>query len=144
MSSTSYSANLTPDPWLRIVVLTSGRLLIAAGLVVILTLSVDTALRVLGCLIWGAFGRFELNRLGQGFDTCSAIRVDSSGEFSVLKNNDNWVPASLMTGSVLLRKLGWLRVKDESGQIFLELVRGDARQSHDWRRFQVIWRHIGA
>jgi len=70
--------------------------------------------------------------------------VDSSGQFAVLKNSEYWVPASLMTGSVLLRKLGWVRLKDESGRVFVELVRGDARLSHDWRRFQVIWRHIGA
>ncbi len=144
MSLNSYSASLTPDPWLRIVVLTSGRLLVAAGLVLILNLAVDTGLRVLGCLGWAAFGRFELRRLEQGFDACAAIRVDSNGDFAVLKNNDNWVPASLMTGSVLLRKLGWMRLQDESGQVFLELIRGNARQSQDWRRLQVIWRHIGA
>jgi hypothetical protein len=144
VSSNAYSASLTPDPWLRILVLTSGRLLIAAGLVLILNLAVDTGLRFLGCLVWGAFGRFELKRLQQGFDACSAIRVDSNGEFSVLKNHDNWVPASLMTGSALLRKLGWMRLQDETGQVFLELIRGDARQSQDWRRLQVIWRHIGA
>jgi len=144
VSSNSYSASLTPDPWLRIVVLTSGRLLIAAGLALLLILAIDVVLRAAGCLVWVAIGRFELRRLTQGFEACRVIRIDSSGEITILDNDDKWVPATLLTGSVLLRKLGWMRLQDQSGQIFLELIRGDARQSQDWRRLQVIWRHIGA
>ena len=144
MSSNSYSASLTPDPWLRIVVLTSGRLLIAAGLALLLTLAIDVVLRAAGCLVWVVIGRFELRRLTQGFEACRVIRIDSSGEITILDSDDNWVPARLLTGSVLLRKLGWMRLQDQSGQIILELIRGDARQSQDWRRLQVIWRHIGA
>jgi len=144
VSSNSYSASLTPDPWLRIVVSTSGRLLIAAGLALILVLGIDVELRAMGCLVWVAFGRFELRQLEQGFDACKAIRIDSNGEVTVLVNDEKWVPATLLTGSVVLRKLGWIRLKDQRGQIFLELIRGDARQSQNWRRLQVIWRHIGA
>jgi len=98
----------------------------------------------MGCLVWVAFGRFELRQLEQGFDACKAIRIDSNGEVTILVNDEKWVPATLLTGSVVLRKLGWIRLKGESGQIFLELIRGDARQSQNWRRLQVIWRHIGA
>jgi len=144
MSSNTYSASLTPDPWLRIVVLTSGRLLIAAGLVLILTFELDAVFRAAGCLIWIAAGRFELVNLQRGFDACQGIRVDSSGAVTILNNDQEWMPATLQTGSLLLRNLGWLRLRSASGHYFLELVRGNARQSPDWRRLQVIWRHIGA
>jgi len=126
------------------VVSTSGRLLIAAGLALILVLDIDVVLRVAGCLVWVLAGRFELRRLEQGFDACKAIRIDSSGEAMILNSEENWMPATLLTGSVLLRRLAWIRLQDQSGQIFLELISGDARQSQDWRRLQVIWRHIGA
>ena len=144
MSSNSYSACLTPDPWLRIVVAISGCLLIAVGLTLILVLGIGVALRSVGCLVWLAIGWFDLRRLEQGFDTHKAIRFDSNGETFILDNDENWVPARLLTGSILTRKLGWIRLKDQSGQVFLELIRGDARQSQNWRRLQVIWRHIGA
>ena len=144
MSSNSYSASLTPDPWLRIVVSISGRLLIAAGLALILILPIDVAERLAGSLAWAAIGWFEIRRLESGNEACRAIRVDSSGEFTILDNAGDPVPARLLTGSVLLRKLGWIRLESQNGQIFLELIRGDARQSQDWRRLQVIWRHIGA
>jgi hypothetical protein len=129
---------------LRIVVLTSGRLLIAAGLTIILILAIDVLLRALGCLFWVAIGWYELRQLQLGFDSCNGIRIDSTGEIAILNNDQEWVPGALQTGSVLLRRLGWLRLQSTSGQIFLELIRGDARQSQDWRRLQVIWRHIGA
>jgi len=124
--------------------LTSGRLLIAAGLTVILILSVDVPLRALGCLFWVTIGWFELRRLQLGFDSCNGIRIHSNGEIAILNNDQEWVPGTLQSGSVLLRRLGWLRLQSSNGRIFLELIRGDARQSQDWRRLQVIWRHIGA
>jgi hypothetical protein len=118
--------------------------LIAAGLALILVLAVEVELRAAGCFVWVLIGRFELRRLEQGFDACKAVRIHSSGEAMILCNDDNWVPARLMTGSVLLRRLAWIRLKDQSGRIFVELISGDARQSQNWRRLQVIWRHIGA
>jgi len=124
--------------------LTSGRLLVAAGLVLILVLAIDVPLRALGCLFWASIGWFELRRLQLGFDSCHGIRINSNGEIMILDMDREWVPGTLQTGSVLLRRLGWLRLQGSSGQLFLELIRGDARQSQDWRRLQVIWRHIGA
>ena len=126
------------------VVAISGRLLIAAGLALILVLAIDVMLRAAGCLVWVLVGRWELRQLEQGFDACKAIRIDSSGDAMILNSEENWVPARLLTGSVLLRRLAWIRLQDQSGRIFLELISGDARQSQDWRRLQVIWRHIGA
>jgi hypothetical protein len=144
VSSNSYSASLTPDPWLRLVVAVSGRLLIAAGLALILVLAIDVMLRAAGCIVWVLVGRWELRQLEQGFDACKGIRIDSSGDAMILNSDENWVPARLLTGSVLLRRLAWIRLQDQSGRIFLELISGDARQSQNWRRLQVIWRHIGA
>lgn len=144
MSSNTYSAYLTPDPWLRIVVLTSGRLLIAAGLVVILTLPLDVAIRGIVCACWAATGRFELQRLQRGFMSCIEIRVGVGGEVFLLNDHGQWLPGTLLTGSIVLRKFGWLRLQSADGLRFAELVRGDARESQNWRRLQVIWRHIGA
>ena len=144
MSSKSYSTCLTPDPWLRITVLTSGRLLIAAGLVLILTLNLDTAIRALGCFAWFVAGRYEIVRIERGFEFCNAIRLSSDGEIAVLNNDQEWLPVTLQTGSIVLRNYAWLRLEAANGDNFVELMRGNARQSEEWRRLQVIWRHIGA
>lgn len=104
----------------------------------------DAVFRAAGCLVWVAAGRFELANLQRGYDVCKSIRIDSSGAVTIFNSDQEGTPATLQTGSVLLRNLGWLRLQSTDGQYFLELVRGNARQSQDWRRLQVIWRHIGA
>lgn len=144
MSSNSYSTCLTPDPWLRILVLTSGRLLIAVGFVLILTLDLAAGIRAAICLVWGVAGRHELVRIERGFELLTAVRLSSGGEIVVLNSDQEWQPVTLQTGSVVLRNFAWLRLQAASGDRFVELLRGSARQSHEWRRLQVIWRHIGA
>ncbi len=144
MSSNSYSTCLTPDPWLRIVVLTSGRLLVAVGIVLILTLDLAAAIRAVTGLVWVAGGRHELVRIERRFESLIAVRLSSGGEIAVLNNDQEWLPVTLQTGSVVLRSIAWLRLRAANGDNFVELLRGNARQSQDWRRLQVIWRHIGA
>ena len=144
MSSKAYSASLTPDPWLRIIVLISGRLLIAAGLVLILTLEFGVAIRATGGILWALLGRFEMRRLQRGFDSCTAIRIYSDGEIAVQNECQEWVPGRLQTGTMILRRFAWMRVQTASGSRIMEPLQGDARVSEDWRRLQVISRHIGA
>ncbi len=144
MSSSSYSTRLTPDPWLRIAVLTSGRLLVAAGLVLILILDLDAKIRAASCVIWVVAARHELIRIERGFESLTAVRLSSAGEFAVLNSDQEWLPVTLQTGSVVLRNFAWLRLQAANGDHFVELLRGNARQSQEWRRLQVIWRHIGA
>jgi hypothetical protein len=54
----------------------------------------------------------------------------------------------MLSGGVLLSELGWIRLSvvlpDGRKLVLGEFVRGNARESADWRRLQVIWRHIGA
>ncbi len=142
MSSNSFSACLTPDPWLRITVLISGRVLIAAGLVLILTLELGSGARAVMGLLWLATGRFELRRIERGFESYTTIRIGSDGAVSLLDHNAEWVPATLQSGSMVLQHFAWLRLKTVNGEIIVELLRGDTRTCHQWRRFQVIWQHL--
>ncbi len=83
MSSNAYSATLKPDPWLRILVLTVGRLLFAAGLVLILSLPLDAVVRASGSALWLVLGVYELGRLQRGFASCSAVRIRCDGSVEV-------------------------------------------------------------
>ena len=144
MSSTAYSTCLTPDPWLRITVISTGRVLIAIGLVLLLTLDIAVWLRAATCAVWAYLGATEIQRLERRFADLIAIRLSSAGEIAVLTRDEEWRPCDLQTGSIVLQKLAWLRLQTSNGEIFVELLRGNARQSVEWRRLQVIWRHIGA
>jgi len=144
VSLSSYSSCLRPDPWLRIAVLNSGRVLVAIGLAVIVTLDLDVALRGAACLVFFAIGRFELQQVERGFDACIAIRLSADGAVALCSQDREWRPGTLQTGSVVLRHFAWLRVRTIDGRNYVELLRGDTRRSVQWRRLQVIWRHIGA
>jgi|GEM_PF-956964 len=144
MSSSAYSATLKPDPWLRTLLLTVGRLLIAAGLALILTLPLDPIARALGAVLWLVFGTFELSRLQRGFASLSAVRLRCDGGVEVCCRDEQWLAGQLLSGSVVLENLAWLRLRLDSGALILELFRGNARECDDWRRLQVIWRHTGS
>ena len=144
MSPKVYSASLTPDPWLRIIVLISGQLLIAAGLVLILTLEYGAGIRAIACIFWALLGRIEIRRVQRGFESCAAIRIYSDGEIAVLNERHQWIPGRLQTGTMILRRFAWMRVQTANGSQIMEPLHGDARVSEDWRRLQVISRHIGA
>jgi len=144
VSSNSYSARLTPDPWLQIFVLTSGRVLYAIGIVLILLLPIHPVIRGFACLIWVIAAYWEISRFENNFRQCVEIRIYSSGDLEIADDNADWAPATLLAGSLVLRQLGWLRIRSVKGQTISQPLRGDARESQDWRRLQVIWQHVGA
>ena len=144
MSSTAYSAAFKPDPRLRRLVAGSGLLLGIAGALVILQLPTDAWVRLVACFLWATTTAREHMQLRRGWADCYALRFTASGEIMVRGADQTWRAARWQSGSVLLRKLGWIRLRDQRGVVLSELLSGHARTSPDWRRLQVIWRHVGA
>ena len=144
MSSTKYSAEISPDALLRKIVLAAGALLGVAGSLLIVSLPLSTVLRVLGVILWSFMTLRELSELRRAWARCIGLRFVSNGEVAILGSDYEWHPAQLVTGSILLRPMGWLRLKTAGGHVFAEPVRAERQQIRDWRRLQVIWRHVGA
>ncbi len=148
MSSNAYYAEISPDPVLRRIVLASGVLLALAGIPLIITLPVALSVRVAAVGAWLALAIAETIRGRRGWNTCHALRFFPDGAVAVLLPGPRWQPARLVSGGILLRKTGWIRLEvtlpNGRKQVIGELLRGDSRKSDDWRRFHVIWRHIGA
>ena len=144
MSSSTYSADLCPDPGLRRIVLLSGAGACAIGVSLILAMPLHPVVLIAGSGSWLAFCARELNVMRRDHAFCRRLRMSAGGEMSLLDPLGNWHSAGLLPGSVLLRRLGWIRLETGKGHRFAEPVRGSCRESDDWRRLQVIWRHIGA
>jgi len=144
VSSTAYFAEITPEPFLRRIVLWSGVTLALAACLIILGLPVAAWLRLAGCGLWAAMAARELRQLRRAWRACRRLRFLAGGAIELLEADGQWHAASLESGSVLLRKTGWIRLRNRRGGRHGELLRGDARSSPDWRRLQVIWRHVGA
>lgn len=129
---------------LRRSVLWSGALFAVAGVALIFSTRLPAALLIAASVAWLLFSGWELRRIRHGHACCRRLRLSAGGEMRWLDAGGNWHPAELLPGSVLLRRLGWIRWDDGHGGQYAELVRGRCRESDDWRRLQVIWRHIGA
>jgi hypothetical protein len=129
---------------LRRVVQRSAIALALVGGAAIAGLDVPLALRACGIVVWTIILGAQLHALRRGWSDCDALRVYADGAVTVLGPDGEWSPGRLEPDGVLLRRWGWVRLRKGSGWPFAEPLRGTCRKSREWRRLQVIWRHIGA
>lgn len=142
MSSVAYEARLRANKTLRMIVLVSGGVLSLSGAIVILNWPFDLAWRTGMTLAWFAFGCRELAVLRRAYMAFSHMDVGIHGAIRLGRYSNTPVSAELRPGSVLLSHVGWLRLQAADGTRFAELVAGNPRKNKDWRRMQVIWRHL--
>lgn len=107
-------------------------------------LALPPAGRIAAGLAWCVVAAMELLVLRRSSQSCSAFRIMADGTAAVRAGDGQWQPATLLGGGILLRRYGWVRLRTSVGRVIVQPVRGAARDSRDWRRLQVIWRHIGA
>lgn len=143
MLSGTYSTELNPDRRLRKLVIGAGAAVSALGVVAIWTLPWPLPFRLLAVSAWTAAAAADLVRTLSGFGRCNGIRIEAGGEVALLAPDGRWTVARLQPGSIVLGSLAWLRLESADGIRFGELLRGDARETEEWRRFQVIWKHLG-
>jgi len=129
---------------LRRIVLLSGAVLGVTGVAVILTMPMHPLALLAGGGGWLFLAYSELARLHRGYAGCRRLRFAASGEVWLLGEDREWRPARLLPGSILLRRAGWIVLQSADGDRFAEPIRGHCRKNPEWRRLQVIWRHIGA
>ncbi len=144
MSSSTYSTELRPDTALRRLVLLSGVLLGVAGGILIVTLTLPVWLRCVAVAGWFVLTAYELATVSRAYTEYGRLRTDACGEFQVRDRSGAWHAAELLPGSLMLRRAGWIRLATGTGHRFAEPIRGNCRENEDWRRLQVIWRHVGA
>ena len=143
MSSNAYSAEIFPDSSLRRLVFTLGAGLGLVGVVLVAALPASVGVRAIALLAWCAVSARELFVLRRAWGDCHAIRITQDGGATVLGSDGEWRAGQLVAGSVLLSRVGWLRVRVGNEPCFGELVRGERRSGNGWRRLHVIWRHFG-
>lgn len=143
-ASTSYSAEIAPEPRLRRIVLLSGALMCSAGLLLLLLLAVAGVLKCMLAITWIGLCGHEWLALWRGYATGGRLRIAAGGHAERQRSDGTWEPVSLCAGSVVLPRIAWLRIAPRRGRPYAELVCAGNDGSEDWRRLQVIWRHIGA
>ena len=144
MSSNEYSACLTPDPRLRRIVLRTGHLFAALGVALILQLPAEPFWLATGAMVWAGSVFRQNQKLRRAWQEYSQICVYPDGRVELIDVTGERADARLEDGSILIRRCAWLRLSTAGRGCFAELLQGDSRRCNNWRRLQVIWRHVGA
>ncbi len=129
---------------MRRIVISTGIAAVAGGLVAIISLPFAGGWRTLAAVIWTVTFWYELREILRGNKACQRIRIEQDGNMQVTMAEGCCMPATLSAGSVVLDSFAWLRFTAENGCRHVELVRRKSSRIKDWRRLQVIWRHLGA
>lgn len=143
-ASTSYSAEIAPDARLRRCVLLSGALLFVAGLAFVPLLAVTPGLKTVLAITWVCLCGYEWLAFRRGYAASHALRIAAGGHVERQGRDGSWQPVRLCAGSVVLSRFAWLRVAPPGAGAYSEPLSAACHESEDWRRLQVIWRHIGA
>jgi hypothetical protein len=125
-------------------VLATGALLFLAGLALVPFVAVSAILKILLAVAWAVLCGREWWRHRRAYAAGGVLRIAAGGQIERQFHDGTREPARLCAGSVVLPRIAWLRIVPRGAPAYAELVRRESCRSEDWRRLQVIWRHIGA
>jgi hypothetical protein len=115
-----------------------------AGVAVIASLDAPVAARLSAVHVWCVIMACQVGALRRSWGQCAGFRVHADGSVEVRNSAGEWRCGQLEPDGVLLRRWAWIRLRKGSGRPFAEPLRGSCRDSREWRRLQVVWRHVGA
>ena len=147
-SSSTYSARIIPDRALRACVFGVMATCGLAGVWVIAGLPWSPVVRMLG-VAWAASLVADGFRLGRGYSDARSYVVRADGDADVISPDGPACRARLAAGTTVYAGFAWLRFERPGGGSWGELVRrpsddGKHLKNKDWRRLQVICRHLSA
>ena len=139
MSSTVFEVVLRPEPILRRLVYGSGLCLILAGLILIAMLPVSLVWRFVFSAFWLVDGGRELRDLRRGTARLASVVLDSEGRVMSTDKDGNRQVSELLTGSMVLPGMAWLRLRSAHGGPHGELFTRQRAGLASWHRLQLLW-----
>ena len=144
MSSSTFSAEIRLHSRLRRIVLISGVILALTGCGLILLLpfaGLSLPVKAVVAAAWTFWSGRELLTHWRVYARWSVLTLYANGETELLGKQESGA-ARVLPGSIILPDIAWLRIRAENGETWGELVAANPRESEEWRRFQVIIRHL--
>jgi hypothetical protein len=139
-----YTASLCADSRQRRLVVGSGALFFVTGLVILAALPVAVPWRSLLALGFTLLSAAELAVLLKAYRDCVALTLHADGSVEIEGPCGGRRKARLMPGSVVLRQWAWLRIQPPAAPAWAESLNPRTQDREQWRRFQVICRHLTA
>ena len=118
--------------------------MLLTGVVTLAVLPVELPIKLAAIIVWFLWVGRELASLWRVYGRCFGYRVWPDGAIEVFGGTGTGRRGRVAPGTLITRRWAWLRVTGEDGIAWGELVAGDVRESEQWRRFQVIFRHLPA
>lgn len=110
-----------------------------AGAAIIIATPVSGVLRLLILVAWAGECARECRALRRGGSRLLALRLDTEGGITGFGPDGRREPLVLLAGSMVLRRLAWLRLRFADGSTHGELIMGDPDTDPAWHRLQLIW-----
>lgn len=113
------------------------------GLVTIFSLPIDNRLGALGAAVWSIQAGIQWHLISSAHKRFRGLRIHCDGAAELLDKDGEWHSAIICKECIVLSTFAWLKLKPAQGRTYFELVRGNSLKNKQWRRLQVIWRHLG-
>lgn len=139
MSLAVFKTELVPSPALRKTVLLSAVAALLVGTVIIMQLPISLTLRGVLCSIWLLDCAGGLSRLRRGRARICHLHLDANGDIFATGPGGHSEYLELLSGSIVLSRLAWLRLRFPDGSVAAELLAGDPRRDPNWHGLQLIW-----
>ena len=139
MPSKRFDAELKPDPLLRQVVMLAACAALLTGFTLLIHLPLSPWARLGLAMLWLVSQLREISRLARGAGRVIEIRIGEAAA-TVVNRQGREEPVQIISGSVVLPRLAWLRFRLPDGLICGELLRGDPASNEQWRYLQILWR----
>ena len=141
MSSPEFEVKLQPDPGIRRSVLLAGLLAMLAGVALIVLINTPILWRLAATLVWMSDCLWGMWALIRGARQVAWLRLDSTGQIDIVDTEGFSRPARLLTGSLVLQNVAWLRVRLPDGRRYSELMLAARVEAGAWHglpvRFEV-------
>jgi hypothetical protein len=139
-----YTVRLRADRSQRRLVIGSGAVFFVTGLVILAALPVAVPWKCALALGFSALSLAELAIFVRAYRECAWLTLHADGSVEIEAADGRRREARLLPGSVVLRQWAWLRMKSPAAPAWAEPLTPGAQDREQWRRFQVICRHLTA
>ncbi len=109
-----------------------------AGLVLILVARWHPGYAAVATVLWLGDCLWSLGRQWQGTRRVTGLRLKSDGSIALFAGG-RAVSATLASGTVVLQRVAWLRIRGPDGSRYGELLLARHAESEAWQRFQLLW-----
>jgi hypothetical protein len=112
-------------------------------MVTIFSLATDIRLRAFAAAVWALWGGMQWFLITSAYKRYQRVRIYSDGTAELMDRAGHWHPAAVCDDCIVLATYAWLKLKPAPGGTYCELMRAASSENKQWRRLQVVWRHLG-